>query len=160
MLSLFPPSSHLIITNIYVPYTKYSILLSVTECVQPSCMSVICWYWNLMMLLAVVTKDSYIGRDRSLSSIYSILVWWDLLLVFWVYTLEGNVFNPAFLVKMLPPFFGWHLILWMTKFWWGGSVLIMWERFSTYWPIRPTEWLGVTGAEPSQWSWRVSNEKN
>jgi hypothetical protein len=58
------------------------------------------------MLLAVVTKDSYIGRDGSLSSIYSILVWWDLLLVFWVYTLEGNVFNPAFLVKMLPPFSG------------------------------------------------------
>jgi len=59
-----------------------------------------------MMLLAVVTKDCYIGRDRSLNRIYNIHVWWVLLLVFWVYVLEGNVFNLAFLVERLPPFSG------------------------------------------------------
>jgi hypothetical protein len=58
------------------------------------------------MLLAVVTKDSYIGRDQSLKNIYGIHVWWMLLLVFWVYALKGNAFNPAYLVRRLPPFSG------------------------------------------------------
>jgi hypothetical protein len=89
-----------------------------TECAQPSCMSVICCYCNRMMLLAVVTNDSYIGRDIIIQYLPHTCMVGVTFSFLGMYT-EGTVFNPAFLAKRLPPFSEWHLILWMTKF--GGG---------------------------------------